>query len=61
MVRGVLAGGAGPYKRDVGVPLGGCADDEEGVLIDKEGRYKATWKREFQLPWRKAGLLKLSG
>ena len=21
------------------------------------GRYKATWKREFELPWRKAGLL----
>ena len=20
-----------------------------------EGRYKATWKREFKLPWRKAG------
>ena len=20
-------------------------------------RYKATWKREFKLPWRKAGLL----
>ena len=22
-----------------------------------EGTYKATWKREFKLPWRKAGLL----
>jgi len=20
-----------------------------------EGRYKATWKREFKLPWREAG------
>ena len=25
--------------------------------LDYEGRYKATWKREFKLPWRKAGLL----
>ena len=25
--------------------------------LDQEGRYKATWKREFKLPWRKAGLL----
>ena len=25
-----------------------------------EGRCKATWKREFKLPWRKAGLLKSS-
>jgi len=24
----------------------------------KEGRCKATWKREVKLPWRKAGLLK---
>ena len=23
-----------------------------------EGRYKATWKRKFKLPWRKAGSLK---
>jgi len=23
-----------------------------GIL---EGRYKATWKREFNLPWREAG------
>ena len=22
-----------------------------------EGRYKATWKREFKIPWCKAGLL----
>ena len=22
-----------------------------------EGRYTATWKREFKLPWRKAGRL----
>ena len=31
-----------------------------GYLPRKEGRYKATWKREFTLPWRKAGLLKSS-
>ena len=24
----------------------------------EEGRYKATWNREFKLLWRKAGLLK---
>ena len=24
----------------------------------EEGRYKATWKKEFKLPWRKAGPLK---
>jgi hypothetical protein len=26
-------------------------------FLHMEGRYKATWKREFKLPWRKAGLL----
>ena len=26
----------------------------------KEGKYWATWKREFKIPWRKAGLLKSS-
>ena len=26
-------------------------------LVFEEGRYKATWKSEFKLPWRKAGLL----
>ena len=25
--------------------------------VSWEGRCKATWKREFKLPWRKAGLL----
>ena len=24
-------------------------------LEPQEGRYKATWEREFKLPWRKAG------
>ena len=24
----------------------------------QEGGYEATWKREFKLPWRKAGVLK---
>ena len=28
--------------------------------LQSEGGYQATWKREFKLPWRKAGLLKLS-
>ena len=31
---------------------------EEGILRKWEGRYHATWKREFKIPWRKAGLLK---
>ena len=22
---------------------------------NQEGRYKATWKKEFELPWREAG------
>ena len=26
-------------------------------LYLQEGKCKATWKREFKLPWRKAGLL----
>ena len=30
------------------------------VVPVNEGRYKATWKREVKIPWRKAGLLKLS-
>jgi len=27
---------------------------DEGILA---GKCKATWKREFKLPWREAGLL----
>ena len=46
----------GPYSLDSGVfkiiPL------REVVPMHEEGRYKATWKREFKLLWRKAGLLK---
>ena len=30
------------------------------IICRLEGRYKATWKRLFELPWREAGLLKLS-
>ena len=30
------------------------------VHLVEEGRYQATWKREFILPWRKAGPLKSS-
>ena len=40
--------------------LGGerrCCEEYRTVL---EGRYKAIWKREFKLPWRRAGLLKSS-
>ena len=25
------------------------------LLRGQEGRYKATWKRKFKLPWREAG------
>jgi len=32
----------------------------EQVTSPSEGRCKATWKREFKLPWRKAGLIKSS-
>ena len=28
--------------------------------LHEEGRYKAAWKTEFKLPWRKAGPLKSS-
>ena len=28
--------------------------------LAEEGTYKATWKREFKLPWRHAGPLKSS-
>ena len=28
------------------------------LRLHQESRYKATWKREFNLPWLKAGLLK---
>ena len=27
----------------------------EGGEAEGEGRYKATWKMEFKLPWREAG------
>jgi len=27
------------------------------MFLAYEGRYKATWKREFKLPWREAGPL----
>ena len=32
----------------------------QGATTSKEGRCKATWKREVKLAWRKAGLLKSS-
>ena len=37
---------------------GGGVDQVTSLF--EEGRYKATWKREFKLPWRKAGPLKSS-
>ena len=46
------------YWKDVrSVPAG-----HPGPLagIGKEGRYTATWKREFNLPWREAGPPKTS-
>ena len=29
--------------------------EKESVAAPQEGRCKATWKREFKLPWREAG------
>ena len=46
------------HKLCVGVGVSGfgfelCASE---VKVDiQEGRCKATWKREFKLPWREAG------
>jgi hypothetical protein len=40
------------------VPLLCIKAAHANVVLHLEGRYKATWKREFKLPWRKAGLLK---
>ena len=36
----------------------GCAQQEH--LFQEEGRYEATWEREFKLPWREAGPPKTS-
>ena len=44
----------------VAVAAAAVAPDAKGFRV-QGGRYKATWKREFKLPWRKAGLLKSSG
>ena len=41
----------------IGTLLGCCRGSVHLLL---EGRYKATWKTEFQYPWRKAGLLESS-
>ena len=54
------------YQRGAPVAHGGAlwkSDDFEkgfGCWLRQEGRYKAIWKREFKLPWRRAGLLKSS-
>ena len=37
-----------------------CLHVLRGIPFPLGGRYEANWKREFELPWRKAGLLKLS-
>ena len=39
----------------------GCLRSNQEVGMCRwEGRFKATWKGDFELPWRKAGLLKSS-
>ena len=38
-------------------PQGGPVQDPVLTESERKGGYKATWKREFKLPWRKAGLL----
>ena len=45
------------HVRPVGgvVELVGCARLQDRSLRLYEGRRKATWKREFKLPWREAG------
>ena len=40
-----------------GMPVGGFVTRARDVALFQEGRCKATWKREFQLPWREAGPL----
>jgi len=37
--------------------LGGYPAGHTLLSVAEDGRYTATWKREFTLPWRKAGLL----
>ena len=34
-----------------------CDFCDREPLTDEEGNWKATWKREFKLPWREAGPL----
>ena len=41
------------YKR--GTPAQTILELEKLVEKEKEGTYKATWKRDFKLPWREAG------
>jgi len=52
---GGIARSLGAHPGKVQVPV------ERVVLhLCSDGRYKATWKRGFKIPWRKAGPLKLS-
>ena len=42
-----------PYLLDRGTPA--APDRNDICTCYQEGRCKATWKREFKLPWREAG------
>ena len=53
--RAIAAGGRARYLG--GDRRGGRV---QGAPSPLGGRYKSTWKREFKIPWREAGLLKLS-
>ena len=51
-------------KTDARLPGKGNSNSQRRVplygvraFLFQEGRRKATWKREFEIPWRKAGLL----
>ena len=39
----------------VGIPPGEFRPADHVWLLLQEGRCKATWKREFNFPWREAG------
>ena len=47
-------------KVDIRLPGPEWTGHSSRLLEILVGRCKATWKREFKLPWRKAGLLKSS-
>ena len=59
-----------PFEPLLYLGAGGAAREQAAVPLEQlqvlaaepahEGRYKVIWKREFNPPWRKAGLLNSS-